>query len=175
MYRERSVSDVPGPNSEKNRPRIRFVSDHTDQHRRTPTRESLSERVLLNFGPPATNGDHRRTELSRPRSRVRSHLAYASCERRGDSDIATRGPIAPPVRLTVHAWSEQDHDTDRCLTRQELEVCTGVCTGRRFPLTSRDLNGLVEPNPHGCLARNGRCRTRTCGHLRVRQALYQLS
>jgi hypothetical protein len=31
-----------------------------------------------------------------------------------------------------------------------------------------EANGQCDPN-------DGRCRTRTCGHLRVRQALYQLS
>lgn len=33
----------------------------------------------------------------------------------------------------------------------------------------------VERKPLRDAGQDGRCRTRTCGHLRVRQALYQLS
>jgi hypothetical protein len=56
-----------------------------------------------------------------------------------------------------------------------LEDRTGDRTGPRFRHESHGPNRMVEPNPHGRYVCNGRCRTRTCGHLRVRQALYQLS
>ena len=55
------------------------------------------------------------------------------------------------------------------------EDSTGDSTGSQVSHLSHVAQRTAEPNRHESSLRNGRCRTRTCGHLRVRQALYQLS
>ncbi len=55
------------------------------------------------------------------------------------------------------------------------QVGTQVGTTRPNPTSLTHLTYGFKPFPLNHAVQNGRCRTRTCGHLRVRQALYQLS
>ena len=50
--------------------RVRFVSDHTDKPRPTPTPSHHPNSLFPRLRPPVTRGDHRGTELSRRESRL---------------------------------------------------------------------------------------------------------
>ena len=110
-------------------------------------------------------------------SPVRSVSDHADKPRRAATTTLGANGLSPRLRLPV---TLRHHHAGECAGwRSPARVFSarpthfprpapGTARGRTSRTNRMWPQGRAEPNPHESL-RNGRCRTRTCGHLRVRQ------